>query len=293
MSPERAPCLELPKRPGELSNSSASNPVPIETPSAQSKPPENTRFTMHEPQTRDSKELCAESKNPFDHPNESLLIAEGYVNHCNAKILFDSGAVLNHISLEFCEKNGIPVREEDEHIGVMANKAEQTLKSTVSDVTISIGPYTEAMRFVANPQNHDIILGKKWCSNHEATLKCATNEIDFWHRGKLFKITARPHVPLKEVSVNSITKDYKLGCPMYAAILREVRDDITPKDQKHIKSLIEKYKDVFPDELPKGLPPQRPQGDFRIELKEGSNPIKKGLYRMSPTELEETKAQVE
>ena len=102
-------------------------------------------------------------KEPFRLPNESLLIAEAHVNHCDARILIDYGAALNHISLDFCEINGIPVREEDEHIRVMADKAEQTMISTVSDVIISIGPYTEAMRFVANPQNYDIILGKMWC----------------------------------------------------------------------------------------------------------------------------------
>ena len=41
------------------------------------------------------------------------------------------------------------------------------------------------------------------------------------------------------------------------------------------------------------VPPTRMNGDFKIELKEGSHPVKKGLYPMSLTELEETKTQVD
>ena len=55
-----------------------------------------------------------------------------------------------------------------------------------------------------------------------------------------------------------------------------------------IKTILFEFKDVFPDELPKKLPPSRTSGDFKINLKEGSHPVKKGLYRMSLTELEET-----
>ena len=220
------------------------------------------------------------------------MIAEGHVNNTKANILIDSGAMLNHISLEFCEKNGILIQKEEQHVGVMANKVEQELNSTISDVTISIGSYTEKMRLVANPQNHDVILGKKWCSNHKAVLDCNTNEIDFCYKNKSFKILAKPPIPLKSVNVNNITRDYKLGFPMFATILREVRGDTKGRRHPDIEALLSKYMDVFPEELPEGLPPKRPQGDFQIELKEDSKPVKKGLYRMSPTELEETKKQV-
>ena len=235
---------------------------------------------------------CVESSNPFEVPKEGLLIAEGYVNNVKASILIDSGAVLNHISLEFCEKNGILVQKEERHVGVMANKVEQELNSTVSNVTISIGSYTETMRLVANPQNHDVILGKKWCSNHRAVLNCDNNDIQFWFKKTQYHITAKPLVPLKSVTINNITRDHKSGYPVYAAILREVREDFQGKVHPEIQALLSKYNDVFPDELPKGLPPTRPQGDFRIELKEDSKPAKRGLYRMSLTELEETKKQV-
>ena len=302
----------MPKRPGELSTSRAQRSVPVIPPDP--KPPEQCPISQSngtatttettepnetseplEPRetTDSSKTNCVESNDPFEFPTEGLLIANGHVNGTKARILIDSGAVLNHISAEFCQRNNIKTQEETSHVGVMANKVEQSLRSTVSDVQISIGSYTEKMRLVANPQNHDVILGKKWCSNHKALLDCDTNEIIFCHKNSKHKIHAVPQVPMKEVNANCITKDFKVGCPMYTAILREPRDDSTNKQHPDVEVLLTKYKDVFPDELPDGLPPKRPQGDFKIELKEGSKPIKRGLYRMSLTELEETKTQVE
>ena len=243
--------------------------------------------------TTETKNYCIESEDPFESPKHGLMLADGYVNSKRARILIDTGATLNHISIEFCEKHDILVQEED-HVGIMANKVEQSLNSTKTNVTVSIGPYSEKMRLVANPQSHDVILGKKWCSNHKALLNCGNNQIDFWYKGQKHTISTRPLIQIKEVSVNSISRDFVSGYPMIATIFQEVRNNLDKKKyHPGIKALLEKYKDVFPDELPKGLPPKRSQGDFRIELKDDSKPVKKGLYRMSLSELEETKKQVE
>jgi hypothetical protein len=41
-----------------------------------------------------------------------------------------------------------------------------------------------------------------------------------------------------------------------------------------VKPLLEEFVDVFPDDLPKGLPPQRSH-DFKIELKPDASPMRK------------------
>ena len=58
------------------------------------------------------------------------------------------------------------------------------------------------------------------------------------------------------------------------------------------KSMIERFKDVFPDDLPKELPPKR-SSDFRIQLKEGAKPVTRAPYRMSSVELAELKKQLD
>lgn len=56
--------------------------------------------------------------------------------------------------------------------------------------------------------------------------------------------------------------------------------------------LLNQFKDVFPEELPPGLPPSR-EVDHRIELLPGSVPPSRPTYRLSASELIELKKQLE
>jgi len=55
-----------------------------------------------------------------------------------------------------------------------------------------------------------------------------------------------------------------------------------------VQSLLNKYSDVFPDDLPAGLPPER-EVDHKIEIIPGSEPPVRAPYRMSIPELDELK----
>lgn len=58
------------------------------------------------------------------------------------------------------------------------------------------------------------------------------------------------------------------------------------------KELIEEYIDLFPKDLPTGLPPRR-WIEHRIDLEIGAKPVSKGVYRMSTLELDELKKQLD
>ncbi len=58
-----------------------------------------------------------------------------------------------------------------------------------------------------------------------------------------------------------------------------------------VRKMLAQYRDVFPEDLPAGLPPKR-DVDHRIELEQGSVPPTKAPYRMSPAELDELKKQL-
>ena len=59
-----------------------------------------------------------------------------------------------------------------------------------------------------------------------------------------------------------------------------------------MKGIIEEYRDVFPDDLPKVLPPSR-MVDFEIHIIPGHAPPNQAPYRLSPKELEELHKQIE
>jgi hypothetical protein len=62
--------------------------------------------------------------------------------------------------------------------------------------------------------------------------------------------------------------------------------------QRMAEEMMEEYKDVFPAELPAGLPPKR-SIEHKIELVLGSQPTSRGVYRMSTAELDELKKQLQ
>ena len=54
-----------------------------------------------------------------------------------------------------------------------------------------------------------------------------------------------------------------------------------------IKAVLEEYSDIFPQDLPPGLPPTRMGHEFRIDLEDNTPPVHRPLYKLSPLELEE------
>ena len=60
-----------------------------------------------------------------------------------------------------------------------------------------------------------------------------------------------------------------------------------------IWEVLERYKDVFPSEFPKGVPPARTGHEFKIDLEDETLPIHRPLYKLSPLDLEEAKKQIQ
>ena len=52
-----------------------------------------------------------------------------------------------------------------------------------------------------------------------------------------------------------------------------------------IKIVIKEYSDIFPQDLPPGLPLVRIGHEFRIDLEDDTPPVHRPLYKLSPLEL--------
>jgi len=62
--------------------------------------------------------------------------------------------------------------------------------------------------------------------------------------------------------------------------------------EQEVTQLLKEYTDLFPDKLPPGLPPRRPL-DHRIDLIAGSTPPSRPAYRVSNSELDECRKQLD
>ena len=62
---------------------------------------------------------------------------------------------------------------------------------------------------------------------------------------------------------------------------------------EEIKAVLKKYDDVFPKDLPPGLPPIHKGHEFKIELEDDTPPVHRPLYKLSPLEIEEARKHIE
>ena len=60
-----------------------------------------------------------------------------------------------------------------------------------------------------------------------------------------------------------------------------------------IQTVLQDFDDIFPDDLPPGLPPKRQGHEFKIELEDNVPPVHRPLYKLSLMELEEAKKQIQ
>ena len=79
--------------------------------------------------------------------------------------------------------------------------------------------------------------------------------------------------------VDEGTEDDAIGGPSDVENLRR------PRLPSAIWEVLETYSDVFPSELPKGVPPIRMGHEFKIDLEDEIPAIHRPLYKLSPLEL--------
>ena len=98
--------------------------------------------------------------------------------------------------------------------------------------------------------------------------------MNFRYGNRAFRIYARDKRSTEQISVDAIKKDLKLGSQLLAVSLNTTKMIRQRAEESvEIKKLLDKYEDVFPEELTKGVSPECVKWDFRIELKPGSSPI--------------------
>lgn len=121
------------------------------------------------------------------------------------------------------------------------------------------------------------------------------NDITFRKDGRAMRINAALELPKTIWSKHKLSQSLKRQKVVFAVILRRQAShdtfelnsmDMTTGD-KDIQNILVEYEDVFPDDVSKGLPPDRGRPRFKIELVKGAEPHKKSIHRHSEAESQE------
>ncbi|PKI59742.1 hypothetical protein CRG98_019845 [Punica granatum] len=171
-------------------------------------------------------------------------------------------------------------------------------------VTFSIGPrYRDSVWCdVVMMDACHLLLGRPWQFDRSVSHDGRTNKYSFTHKGlKIVLVPNRGRDAMEPEFANPVTATNLLSLArfqeelydaeyMFTLVGREVVEDgLTPCESLPI---LKEFQDVFPEELPNGLPPLR-DIQHHIDLQPRAALPNRPHYRMSSAEHEELRRQVE
>ena len=217
--------------------------------------------------------------------------------------LVDSGASDNFVSLKFCRRVGVPLRTARRVRRItLADGSSQTSHLYVERAQLRLGSHEEQHDFtVMNLEKHDfdVILGMSWLSRVNPQIDWSTGSMTILDRRGRPSIT---HFLLKHKELKRCIRKNALDVILVlrTCVLNQLEDSKPSlaggfdkeKAEAERRRLVAEYPDCFPPDLPMELPPER-EVDHRIELVAGSTPPSRPTFRMSPSELDEIKRQID
>ena len=154
----------------------------------------------------------------------------------------------------------------------MANETVQKIGETIGPVTISLGSYTERMRFIVSPLKYGVILAKKWETKHQARIDSSNNQICFKHQGNDHVLYVDKTV--EKASIISLVNGSKKGFAMFSVLLRSQHSSrkIGLTNQNvDITKILSKYSVVFPEKLPRDFLQRELVKTSKLILRKGPN----------------------
>ena len=242
---------------------------------------------------------------------EKVLLLQATLNGKPITFLVDSGANGNFVSSTWVEAFSAKAldRVSSKQI-TFANGQSGFSQAMLPAARLKCQGHQEKLSLdIIDLHGYDAILGKPWLTKHNPEIDWKRHLVTF-QKGDRAKLivhgTLRPAQdtrtdssahpkPLSACQLKRLVRKGKAQA--FVAIVRSVPDpDIAAarSDQPGhpaAQKLIAEFSDVFPANLPKGLPPSRGM-EHSIELEPGSQPPSKATYKMSLHELEELRKQL-
>ncbi|XP_074265318.1 uncharacterized protein LOC141587747 [Silene latifolia] len=172
-------------------------------------------------------------------------------------------------------------------------------------VALTMGSYDDNILCDVVPMDAcHVLLGRPWQFDRNVIHRGRSNEYELVDKGK--KLVLRPMAPsavrslgtpqrktarmtmfASEQEVGEVLKEG--GC-VYLMVVNEA-PKVEIKDAQ-LAALLKEFEDVFPEDLPPGLPPIRGI-EHQIDLIPGAALPNKAAYRCNPTETKELQRQIE
>ncbi|XP_057526384.1 uncharacterized protein LOC130805617 [Amaranthus tricolor] len=235
---------------------------------------------------------------------ESIFQTKCRIKDRVCDLIIDGGSETNCVSAQLVQDLNLHTQNHPNPYKLrwFVSKAEGFVKKQCL-INFSIGSYHDAILCdVLDMSACHILLGRPWHHDRHSIHNGFTNIYTIRHEGKLKDLIPLPPykislTPTKQKKVSFIMskgefhKEIKEGGELLFLFTKEVSEN---QDQYHprVLELLEEFSDVFPQELPEGLPPLRGI-EHQIDLIPGSQIPNKIVYRTNSQEALELQKQVD
>ncbi len=247
--------------------------------------------------------------------SRKLIKLQGHLVGQPVTVLIDSGSSGNFVSAAFVERHQQQLpRALDPAVTEVITLADGTRQSTrgiLPALPLSIATYRHRVDLASLPlAGYDVILGMPWLEEHNPTIHWQKKRVDFHFNGQHHQLesesglhlltTPELKLALRRHEIEAVFAGSEVQEALATIASLPSRPAGAPQEESKYDDsstllsmrILADYGDVFPDDLPAALPPQR-SVDHRIELKPGSSPTSLPLRRMSPPELDELRSQLD
>ena len=262
----------------------------------------------------DSEKLVDESKTT----RTVLLCLSGTLEGHSVTFLIDSGASDCFVSVDLVRELGLMKTRTKEKLKIhLADGSLRVSNDCVRQACVSFGEHAEFLDLqVMKLPKYEIILGKPWLERWNPQIDWKANTMKWKMGSRVIEIAGlqgsqqNPELYslfsvgsyVEEISAQRMRRLARKE-PVYIGVIRSVEEmnekvvEINEEKTKteypvEVQEILREFADVFPKDLPEGLPPIR-EVDHKIELIPGSEPPHRAPYRMSPQGLDEMKKQLQ
>ncbi|KAA0064071.1 uncharacterized protein E6C27_scaffold99G00790 [Cucumis melo var. makuwa] len=174
------------------------------------------------------------------------------------------------------------------------NSAALPIIGLVKRTMIRLGGWSGLVDFVVvKMDDFDVVLGMEFLLEHQVIpIPLAKCLVITGPTPSVVQTDLRQPDGLKMISAMQLKKGLSRDEPTFMAIPLNSSENSGKTVPEEIMRVLEKYRDVMPDSLPKPLPPRR-MIDHEIELVSGAKLPAKNAYRMAPPELAELRKQLD
>jgi len=198
-----------------------------------------------------------------------------------ARVLLDTGASQCFISKDFCESAKMQSVAAPTPQQVNTAGGAEILTQTLCQVGFQLqgmGVLVSPL-VVPLPEDFTVILGDDWLKDREAVLNYAEGTVTLKRneRGKkhILKQTSKPKQKRWRPDLMLVRSVEDIGDPT------EIETADFSKVPEPYRELVEKYADIWPKDVPAGLPPLRPGVELVIPFDENAIPV--ASYRVPPS----------